>query len=107
MKVAKIHEKIHNVRMNNLHKITHKLISENQVIVSEDLAVNNMMKNHNLVRAISDCGWYELSRQISYKSDWNKRQYIKIGRFTRLSQSCNACGYINSETKDLSDGKNI
>ena len=102
IKVAKIHEKIHNVRMDNLHKITHKLISENQVIVSEDLSVSNMVKNHNLAKAISDCGWYELIRQISYKSDWNNRQYIKIGRFTKSSQSCNVCGYINSETKDLS-----
>ena len=101
IKVAKIHEKIHNVRMDNLHKITHKLISENQVIVSEDLAVSNMVKNHNLAKAISDCGWYELIRQISYKSDWNNRQYIKIGRFTKSSQPCNVCGYINSETKNL------
>lgn len=102
IKVAKIHEKIHNTRIDNLHKISHKLISENQVIVSEDLAVKNMIKNHNLAKAIQDCGWYELTRQISYKSDWNNRQYIKIGRFTKSSQPCNVCGYINVETKDLS-----
>ena len=102
IKVARIHEKIHNTRINYLHKISHKLISENQVIVSEDLAVSNMVKNHNLAKAISDCGWYELTRQINYKSDWNNRQYIKIGRFTRSSQPCNVCGYINTGTKDLS-----
>lgn len=102
IKVARIHEKIHNTRMDNLHKISHKLVSENQVIVSEDLAVSNMVKNHNLAKAISDCGWYEIMRQISYKSDWNNRQYIKIGRFTKSSQPCNVCGYINTETKDLS-----
>lgn len=102
IKVAKIHEKIHNTRIDNLHKISHKLISENQVIVSEDLAVSNMVKNHNLAKAIFDCGWYELTRQITYKSDWNNRQYIKIGRFTKSSQPCNVCGYINTETKDLS-----
>ena len=102
IKVAKIHEKIHNTRIDNLHKISHELVSENQVIVSEDLAVSNMVKNHNLAKAISDCGWYELTRQISYKSDWNNRQYIKIGRFTKSSQPCNVCGYINTETKDLS-----
>lgn len=102
IKVAKIHEKIHNTRIDNLHKISHKLISENQVIVSEDLAVNNMVKNHNLAKAIYDCGWYELTRQINYKSEWNNRQYIKIGRFTKSSQPCNVCGYINTETKDLS-----
>lgn len=102
IKVARIHEKIHNTRMDNLHKISHKLVSENKVIVSEDLAVSNMVKNHNLAKAISDCGWYELTRQISYKSDWNNRQYIMIGRFTKSSQPCNVCGYINTETKDLS-----
>lgn len=102
IKVAKIHEKIHNTRIDNLHKISHKLISENQVIVSEDLAVNNMVKNHNLAKAILDCGWHELTRQINYKSDWNNRQYVKIGRFTKSSQPCNVCGYINTETKNLS-----
>ena len=102
IKVAKIHEKIHNARIDNLHKISSELVSENQVIVSEDLAVSNMVKNHNLAKAISDCGWSELTRQISYKSEWNKRQYIKIGRFTKSSQPCHVCGYINSDTKDLS-----
>ena len=102
IKVAKIYEKIHNTRIDNLHKISHKLVSENQVIVSEDLAVKNMMKNHNLAKSIQDCGWSELTRQISYKSDWNNRQYIKIGRFTKSSQPCHVCGYINPDTKDLS-----
>ena len=102
IKVARIHEKIHNTRIDNLHKISHKLVSENQVIVSEDLSVSNMVKNHNLAKAISDCGWYELTRQISYKSDWNNRQYIKINRFYASSQTCNCCGYVNSNTKDLS-----
>lgn len=102
IKVARIHEKIHNTRIDNLHKISHKLISENQVIVSENLAVSNMVKNHNLAKSISDCGWYELTRQISYKAEWNNRQYIKIGRFTKSSQPCHVCGYINPNTKDLS-----
>lgn len=102
IKVARIHEKIHNTRIDNLHKISHKLISDNQVIVSEDLAVSNMVKNHNLAKAISDCGWYELTRQLGYKSDWNDRQYIKIGKFVPSSQLCSNCGYQNKETKDLS-----
>lgn len=102
IKVARVHEKISNTRKNYLHKISHQLISENQVIVSEDLAVSNMIKNHYLAKAIQDCGWYELTRQLQYKADWNNRQYIKIGRFTKSSQLCNVCGYINEKTKDLS-----
>ena len=102
IKVAKVHEKISNTRKDYLHKISHKLVSENQVIVSEDLAISNMVKNHSLAKSISDCGWYELTQQLSYKSDWNNRQYIKIGRFTKTSQPCHVCGYINSNTKDLS-----
>lgn len=102
VKVARIHEKIHNVRIDYLHKITHQLISENQVIVSEDLGVKNMVQNHCLAKAISDCGWSELTRQLAYKAEWNNRQYIKIGRFVASSQMCHVCGYVNPETKDLS-----
>lgn len=100
--VARLHEKILNTRKDYLHNISHKLIKENQLIVSEDLAVSNMVKNHHLAKAISDCGWYELTRQIKYKSKWNNRTYIKIGRFTKSSQPCNVCGYVNTDTKDLS-----
>lgn len=102
IKVARVYEKIYNTRIDNLHKITHKLISENQVIVSEDLSVSDMVQNHNLAKSISDCGWYELTRQLAYKAEWNGRTYIKIGRYTKSSQPCSVCGYINSETKDLS-----
>lgn len=102
IKVAKIYEKIHNARIDYLHKISHKLISENQVIISEDLSVNNMVKNHNLAKSILDCSWYELTRQLTYKSEWNNRQYIKVDRFFPSSQVCSSCGYINKDTKDLS-----
>lgn len=101
IKVAKIHEKISNTRNDYLHKISHQLVSENQVIVTEDLAVSNMVKNHTLAKSIQDCGWYELTRQLQYKSDWNNRQYVKIGRFTKSSQPCHVCGYINTNTKNL------
>lgn len=102
IKVAKIHEKILNTRIDYLHKISHKLINENQVIVSEDLSVSNMLKNHNLAKAIQDCGWYELTRQLDYKAEWNNRNYIKIGKFVPSSQLCSCCGYQNKSTKDLS-----
>ena len=102
IKAARVQEKIKNTRIDHLHKISHKLISENQVIVSEDLAVSNMVQNRKLSKAISDCGWYELTRQLDYKAIWNERSYIKIGRFVPSSQTCSCCGYVNAETKDLS-----
>lgn len=102
IKVARLHEKIRNIRLDYLHKITHKLINENQVIVSEDLSVNKMMTEHRLAKLIQDCGWYELTRQLQYKAEWSARQYIKIGRYVPSSQACSCCGYINPDVKDLS-----
>lgn len=102
VKVARLHERIRNIRLDYLHKITHKLINENQVIVSEDLDISKMMEERNLAKQIQDCGWYELTRQLQYKADWNNRQYIKIGRYIPSSQTCSCCGYINSEVKNLS-----
>ena len=102
IKVARLKEKITNIRKDNLHKISHKLIQENQLIVSENLKVSNMVKNHNLAKSISDCSWYELTRQLEYKAEWNGREYVKIDTYFPSSQLCSKCGYQNTETKDLS-----
>ena len=101
-KIALCHEKITNTRKDYLHKISHEIISENQVIVSENLQIKNMVKNHYLAKAISDVSWYELTRQLEYKAKWNGRKYIKIDTFYASSQICSVCGYQNTETKDLS-----
>ena len=82
--------------------MSHEIISENQVIVSEDLQIKNMVKNHQLAKAISDVSWYELTRQLEYKAKWNGREYIKIDTFYANSQICSVCGYQNSDIKDLS-----
>ena len=100
-KIALCHEKITNTRKDHLHKISHEIISENQVIVSENLQIKNMVKNHHLSKSISDVSWYELTRQLEYKAKWNGRKYIKIDTFYASSQLCSVCGYQNAETKNL------
>lgn len=96
-KLARVHNKVANIRANHLHQISHEIIHENQVIISEDLAVANMLKNHCLAKSISNCSWGELIRQFSYKSGWNDREYIKINRFFPSSKTCNICGFILEE----------
>lgn len=66
--IALCHEKIGNTRKDHLHKISHEIVNENQVIVSENLQIKNMVKNHYLAKSISDVSWYELTRQLEYKS---------------------------------------
>lgn len=100
--IALCHEKIGNTRKDYLHKISHEIISENQVIVSENLQIKNMVRNHHLAKAITDASWHELTRQLEYKAEWNKRKYIKIDTFYASSQICSICGCQNAETKNLS-----
>ncbi|MEA5543001.1 RNA-guided endonuclease TnpB family protein [Limnoraphis robusta Tam1] len=94
VKVAKIQAKIADCRRDHTHKLTTQLMSENQTIVVEDLAVKNMVKNHKLARAISDANWGELVRQLTYKASWYGRELIKIDRWFPSSKRCSNCGYI-------------
>jgi putative transposase len=100
-KIARLYEKITNTRKDNLHKISHKLTNENQVVISENLKVSNMVRNHNLAKSIEDASWYELTRQLDYKSNWRGRIYHKIDTFYASSQICSCCGYKNVQVKDL------
>jgi len=93
--VALVHEKIHNNRQDFLHKLSHKLIHENQVICIEDLNVKGMMSNHNLAKSIGNCGWGEFVRQLNYKAEWYGRELVVIDRFFPSSKTCSHCGWIN------------
>ena len=94
VKVAKIHLNISDSRKDFLHKLTTRLVRENQVIAVESLAVKNMVKNHKLALAISDSGWSELIRQLDYKCRWYGRKLIEIDRWFPSSKRCNSCGHI-------------
>ncbi len=95
LKVATIHKKITNSRVDNLHKISTDLIKKYDVIVLEDLNVKGMVKNHKLSKHISDASWGRFVTMLTYKAEWNDKEIVKINRFFPSSKTCNCCGYIN------------
>lgn len=92
LKLAVAHEKLCNKRKDNLHKITTKLIKENDVICVENLNVKGMTKNHHLAKVIQDASFGTLVRMLKYKAKWNNSQIIEIGRFYPSSKICSNCG---------------
>lgn len=104
--VAKVHSKIRRVREDFLHKLSRaavattggtpatrclKIVNENQVIATENLNVKGMVRNRNLAKAISDCGWGQFCTMLKYKSEWDGKTYIEVDRFFASSKTCNAC----------------
>jgi putative transposase len=93
-KVAKIHARIADRRRDYQHKLSTKLIRENQVVCVESLQVKNMVQNHRLSKAISDVGWGEFVRQLDYKAQWYGRTLVKIDKFYPSSKRCHHCGHV-------------
>lgn len=94
IKVARIHAKISDSRLDHLHKLSRKLINENQVVCIESLKVKNMVRNKKLSKAISDASWGEFTRQLAYKADWAGRDLVAIDQFFPSSKRCSSCGHI-------------
>jgi putative transposase len=94
LKVAKVHAEISDTRNDFLHKLTTRLVQENQLIAVEDLSVKNMIKNRKLALAISDASWGELVRQLEYKCEWYGRTLVKIDRWFPSSKQCGHCEHI-------------
>ena len=101
IKIARLHKKIQNQRNDYLHKLSKKIIDENQVIALEDLKVIDMEQNNKLARNITDASWSRLVSMLTYKADWYGRTVIKVPSNYPSSQLCSICSYKNSITKDL------
>jgi putative transposase len=99
LKIARIHKKITNSRMDNLHKVSTELIKQYDIIVLEDLNVKGMIKNHKLSKHIADASWGKFVELLTYKALWNEKEVIKVDRFFPSSKTCGCCGYINQNLK--------
>ncbi|MCX4920138.1 RNA-guided endonuclease TnpB family protein [Streptomyces sp. NBC_00687] len=96
-KVAKIHARITDRRRDTLHKLTTRLVRENQTLVIEDLSVRNMVRNRKLARAISDAAWADFRSLLEYKAQWYGREVIAVDRWFPSSKMCSHCGTLKKQ----------
>jgi putative transposase len=96
-KVARAHRKVRASRADFLHKASAHLVRDHDVIAVEDLAVKNMVRNHSLAKAISDCGWGTFRRMIEYKAERAGRDVIPVDRWYPSTKTCSSCGYLLAE----------
>ncbi|MDW8810005.1 RNA-guided endonuclease TnpB family protein [Streptomyces scabiei] len=96
-KVARVHARIADRRRDFLHKLTTRLVRENQTVVIEDLTVRNMVRNHKLARAVSDAAWTDMRSMLEYKTAWYGRELVVVDRFFPSSKLCGACGTIRAK----------
>ncbi|MEV6923703.1 RNA-guided endonuclease TnpB family protein [Dactylosporangium sp. NPDC051485] len=94
VKVARVHARIADRRRDHLHKLTTRLVRENQTIVIEDLTIRNMVKNHSLARAISDAAWRQFRTLLEYKAEWHGRNLVVVDRWFPSSKLCSVCGAL-------------
>jgi len=99
LKLARLHRRIRNQRRDFLHKFSTWLAKTKPVIVVEDLAVKNMMRNRRLSRRIADAGWGEFRRMLEYKTKWYGSKLVVAPRFYPSSRRCSECGYVLPELK--------
>lgn len=92
-----LYERISNQRKDFLHKLSRKIVDENQTVCLEDLNVKGMIRNRHLSKSIADAGWSEFTRQLEYKGEWYGTRVVRIGRFYPSTKTCSVCGFVNRE----------
>ena len=92
-RLAKQHQLVSDQRNDFQHKLSMRLISENQAVALENLNVKGMVKNHCLAQSISDAGWSDFIRKLMYKAQWYGKTILQIDRFAPSSKVCNVCEY--------------
>ena len=102
LKIQRLYQKIRNARKHMIHDITNKLINENDIIVTENLDVKGMQKNHYVAKRLNENPISEIIRVLKYKANFNNKKLIQIDRYYPSSQICSVCDYQNKEVKDLS-----
>jgi putative transposase len=96
-RLAKLHERVTNQHNDFQHKLSSRMICENQAITLESLNVKGMVKNHCLAQAISDAAWISFNNKLEYKAEWFGKTILRIGTFEPSSKTCNVCGFYNSD----------
>jgi putative transposase len=97
LRLSRLHEKITNQRNDFQHKLSKKLVCENQAIALETLNICGMIKNHCLAQVIADAGWSGFVEKLTYKAEWFGKTILRIGRFEPSSKVCSVCGYYNRD----------
>jgi putative transposase len=94
-RLGRIHARVADRRRDHLHKLSTRLVRENQAVIIEDLSVRNLLRNHRMARVISDAAWSELRRMLEYKAVWYGRTLVVVDRWCPSSKTCSTCGRIN------------
>ncbi len=102
VRVQKVHQNIRDARTDFNHKVSSAIVKQYGTVVIENLGIQNMQRNHNLAKSITDQGWYQFKQMLSYKMEWRNAELIEIGRFEPSSKLCSRCGNIKHGLK-LSD----